>query len=114
MARIGYAIVIVIIVSGLFYVFLCRGASRSIAETGFAGNRMILAGIVFELMLLIVVGYTPWGHTLLATESVHSRIWFYAGLFAVGMIVLEELRKWFTRHGTAGKTSRKVDRICSE
>ena len=82
-----------IVVMQIANVFLCRSASRSLAEIGFGGNRIILAGVAFELLLLILVGYTPWGHILFATGAVPARVWLYAGAFALGMMVLEEFRK---------------------
>jgi sodium/potassium-transporting ATPase subunit alpha len=58
---------------------------------------MILIGVGAELVLILVVDYTRWGNALFGTAPIELRAWLFVIPFAVGMLILEELRKVFAR-----------------
>jgi magnesium-transporting ATPase (P-type) len=95
-----------IIVMQVVNVFLCRSTTRSIAATGILGNKLILAGVVLELALLLFIIYPPWGNSLLGAAPVAGAVWLFVMPFAASMLVLEELRKRIARGSTAASLSR--------
>jgi magnesium-transporting ATPase (P-type) len=56
-----------IIIMQVANVFLCRSERRSMFSTGLFSNKLILAGIVTELLLIVLVDYTPWGNFVFGT-----------------------------------------------
>jgi magnesium-transporting ATPase (P-type) len=78
-------------------VFLCRSATRSVFSTGLRGNALIVLGVISEILILLLINYTSWGNSLLATAPIGMEVWGFVIPFAAGMLVLEELRKWLAR-----------------
>jgi magnesium-transporting ATPase (P-type) len=64
---------------------------------GLRRNRLIWYGIGFEVLLLLLVVYTPWGNALFGTAPLGIEVWMFIAPFAVGMLLLEELRKALRR-----------------
>jgi magnesium-transporting ATPase (P-type) len=86
-----------IIVLQMVNAFVCRSASRSIFSTGILGNRLLIAGVVLEIVLILIINYTPWGNLVLGTAPLAAAVWVFILPFAAGMIALEELRKLIVR-----------------
>ena len=86
-----------IIVMQSVNVFLCRSSIQSVLTRRVLSNRLILAGVVVEIISLLLIVYTPWGNTLLETAPVPAELWLFLIPFAIGMVALEELRKWVVR-----------------
>jgi magnesium-transporting ATPase (P-type) len=82
-----------VIVMQIVNVFSCRSASRSVFSTGLLGNPLILWGVVLEIVLILLIDYTSWGNLLLGTAPIGGHVWLFVAPFAVGLLVLEELRK---------------------
>lgn len=78
-------------------VFLCRDAVRSVWSTGLRGNRLIVAGVLLEIALIALIVYTPWGNAVMGTAPVPPEVWLLLVAFAVGLLLLEESRKWLVR-----------------
>ena len=78
-------------------IFLCRHPSLSAFSRSLRRNNMIIYGIVFELSLLLLIDYTPWGNALFGTAPIGIEVWLYIMLFMPGMLLLEELRKSLVR-----------------
>ena len=74
-------------------VFLCRHPAISIFSRGHRRNRLIGYGILFELLLLSLIDYTPWGNALFGTAPLGIEVWLFIVPFGIGMLLLEELRK---------------------
>ena len=74
-------------------VFLCRHPSMSAFGRGPRRNRLIWYGIGFELLLLVLIDYTPWGTALFGTAPLDVEVWLFIAPFGIGMLLLEELRK---------------------
>jgi calcium-translocating P-type ATPase len=86
-----------IIVMQIANVFLCRSESRSAFETGLRGNPLILWGVVLEVGLIALIAYTPWGNALIGTAPIGGEVWLFVLPFAIGLLALEEVRKWIVR-----------------
>jgi sodium/potassium-transporting ATPase subunit alpha len=86
-----------IVVMQIVNVFLCRSNIRSVFSTGFRGNRLIVGGVLLEIALILLIDYTPWGNVILGTAPIAGEVWLFVMPFAVGLLVLEELRKWLVR-----------------
>jgi sodium/potassium-transporting ATPase subunit alpha len=95
-----------IIVMQIVNVFLCRSATRSLFSTGLRGNRLIIIGVISEITILLLIAYTPWGNSLLGTAPVGEKVWRIIIPFAIGMFLLEELRKWLARRRLLSLSSR--------
>ncbi|HXU91226.1 MAG TPA: cation-transporting P-type ATPase [Methylomirabilota bacterium] len=86
-----------IIVMQIVNVFLCRSATRSAWATGVRGNRLILWGVVLEVVLILAIDYTALGNTIFGTAPISWRVWLFMLPFAVALLGIEELRKWCGR-----------------
>lgn len=78
-------------------VFLCRHPTMSVFSRGHRRNPLIWYGIIFELVLLLLIAYTPWGNALFGTAPLDASVWLFIILFMPGMLLLEELRKAVVR-----------------
>jgi magnesium-transporting ATPase (P-type) len=65
-----------IVVMQVVNVFLCRSARGSTLSRGLLGNRLILAGLGAEALLLGIV-YTPWGQAVFATAPLPAWVWVF-------------------------------------
>ncbi|MFZ2300763.1 MAG: cation-transporting P-type ATPase [Gallionella sp.] len=86
-----------IIAMQIVNVFLCRHPAMSIFSRGHRRNRLIWYGLGFELLLLLLIGYTPWGNALFGTAPLGVEVWLFIVPFGIGMLLLEELRKAVVR-----------------
>jgi magnesium-transporting ATPase (P-type) len=88
-----------IIVMQVVNVFSCRDERASAFSFRFFSNPLILAGIAAEIGLILLIDYTPWGNLLFGTAPIPLEVWLFVIPFAVGMLGLEEARKWIVRRG---------------
>ena len=86
-----------IIVMQIVNVFLCRSSVRSAFSIDFVRNRLILFGVALEVALLLLINYSVWGNAILNTAAAPPGLWLFLIPLAVGMLVLEEGRKWLVR-----------------
>jgi sodium/potassium-transporting ATPase subunit alpha len=68
-----------------------------VLSTGVLGNPLILWGVLLEIVLILLIDYTPWGNLLLGTAPIGGHMWLFVAPFGVGLLVLEELRKQLAR-----------------
>ena len=94
-----------IIVMQIVNVFLCRSSIRSIFTINLTDNRLIIWGVALEVALLLLINYTPWGNMILDTAPVPSGLWLFLIPLAVGMLVLEEARKWVVRRSMSNASN---------
>jgi magnesium-transporting ATPase (P-type) len=78
-------------------VFLCRSDRLSLLRRGVLGNRLLLAGVAFEILLLLAIVYTPPGQSVFGTAPLPSEVWWLLPGLAGALLVLEELRKAIAR-----------------
>ena len=86
-----------IIITQIGNVFACRSFRESIFSIGFFSNRLILAGIAFEIALQLFIVYHPWGNAIFATSPIAAQIWFVLIPFAFVLFAAEEARKFFIK-----------------
>ncbi len=86
-----------IIVMQVANVFLCRSPDRSLLAAGILGNRLLLGGVAAEIALILLIDYTPLGNMVFGTSPIAAAVWLYVVPFALAMLLLEEVRKWFLR-----------------
>ena len=86
-----------IIVMQIVNVFLCRSTTRSVSAVGLFGNPLIGWGVFLEIALIVLIDYTPWGNLIFGTAPISAKVWFFVLPFGIGLLTLEELRKWFVR-----------------
>ncbi len=86
-----------IVVMQMVNIFLCRHPSLSAFSRGHRFNLMIAYGIVFELVLILLIVYTPWGNALFGTAPLAAGVWLFLVPFGLGMLLLEEGRKAVVR-----------------
>ena len=93
----GFTHFFAIIVMQVANVFLCRSRRDSAFRFGLFRNPLLLLGIVVELTLILLIDYTPWGNTVFRTAPIPLAVWLFVVPFALGMLLLEEARKWIDR-----------------
>jgi sodium/potassium-transporting ATPase subunit alpha len=86
-----------IVLMQIVNVYLCRSDRESVVASSLWSNRLILVGIGAELLLILAIDYTPWGNQLFGTAPLGLDVWLFVIPFAVGMVILEEVRKYFAR-----------------
>ncbi len=86
-----------IILMQVVNVFLCRSNRESAFVFGLLSNKLILLGIAAEITLILLIDYSPWGNKIFGTLPIPAGAWLFVVPFAVGMLVLEESRKWLVR-----------------
>jgi magnesium-transporting ATPase (P-type) len=82
-------------------VHLCRRRRTSIVSVPFFNNSLITAGIVAEVVLILLIVYTPPGQALFGTAPFGYQAWLLVPPFAVAMLLLEETRKALVRRREA-------------
>jgi sodium/potassium-transporting ATPase subunit alpha len=100
-----------IIVMQIVNVFVCRSPSRSVFSTGLLGNPLIHWGVVLEIVLIVLIVYTPWGNLIVGTAPIPAAVWLFVLPFGIALLVLDELRKQATgrpRSAPAGEIRRSA------
>jgi sodium/potassium-transporting ATPase subunit alpha len=78
-------------------VHLCRSRRRSMFGRSLFENRLIAAGIAFEVALILLIDYSVPGNALFGTAPIGYNVWLLVVPFALGMLLLEEGRKAIVR-----------------
>ena len=78
-------------------VHMCRSRTASVFARSLFANRLITAGILMELALIMAIDYTSVGNRLFGTSPIGLAAWLVVLPFAVAMLVLEEARKAIVR-----------------
>ena len=83
-----------IIIMQIVNVFLCKTPDRTLFGSAIFSNQLILWGVTLEIILILVIIYTPWGQIIFGTAPIPLSIWLFMLPFAAAMLLLEEVRKW--------------------
>ncbi|HAK89232.1 MAG TPA: ATPase [Nitrospiraceae bacterium] len=86
-----------IIITQIGNVFACRSFRESVFSIGFFSNKLIFAGIAFEIALQLFIVYHPWGNEIFATSPIAAQIWLVLIPFALVLFAAEEARKLIVR-----------------
>ena len=76
---------------------VCRTARENVSRIGFFTNRLLLAGIVFEIGLQILLVYTSTGQMIFGLSPIPLSEWLFLVPFAILLFVAEEGRKMIVR-----------------
>jgi sodium/potassium-transporting ATPase subunit alpha len=84
-----------IVVAQVANVFACRSDRVSLARLGWFTHPLLLWGIVIELVVLVLILYTPWGNAIFGTSPLP--LWIFGPLVfgALALLSAEEGRKFF-------------------
>jgi magnesium-transporting ATPase (P-type) len=102
LSRSGYvaattACLAAIVLTQIVNVHLCRSGSASVALSVRRWNGLIVAGVAIEVLLILLITYTPAGNALFGTAPLDARAWLFMLPFAAAMLAAEEMRKWTVR-----------------
>jgi len=86
-----------IVVMQIANVFACRSEKLSAFKIGFFNNKLILWGIVFELIFTCAIIYMPFFQKIFNTIGLGWKEWGILFVFMVIIFSLEELRKKLSR-----------------
>jgi calcium-translocating P-type ATPase len=86
-------------------VFACRTERESVFRAGLLGNRLVLCGIGFELLLLLLLVHLPGLARLFGLAPLHAGEWTLLLLYPPAVLGLEEARKWWLRRREARRRS---------
>jgi magnesium-transporting ATPase (P-type) len=87
---------------------LCRSEQQSIFSLGLTSNRLLVFGVFLEICLMAVIVYSPWGHSIFHTTALPLSVWLFFIPFMLGMLIIEETRKWFVRNLAKKKLSPSI------
>jgi potassium/sodium efflux P-type ATPase len=82
-----------IVVMQIANIFACRSEKYSAFKLGFFNNKLILWGIVFELIFASFIIYTPFLQKIFQTIGLGWKEWGILFIFMIVIFFLEELRK---------------------
>jgi magnesium-transporting ATPase (P-type) len=88
-------------------VHLCRSTLESVFTSARRWNALIMAGIATEIVLMLVIAYTPVGNAVFSTAPIDARAWLFMVPFAAAMLAAEELRKWIVRASARGARAQR-------
>jgi magnesium-transporting ATPase (P-type) len=100
-----------IVIMQVANLFLCRSDRESAFRFGLRDNRLVLVGIAVELVAIVLIDYTAPGQLLFGTGAVPASAWLFVIPFALGMVLLEEVRKWFVRRTSDPSSTASTVRI---
>ncbi|MBU0667129.1 MAG: HAD-IC family P-type ATPase [Nanoarchaeota archaeon] len=86
-----------IIICQIADVWICRTRRQSVFKSGFSKNKVILLGIMIELIILSIVVYLPGGNVFFGTQPLTAFEILLSVPFALIILFGDELRKIFIR-----------------
>jgi magnesium-transporting ATPase (P-type) len=86
-----------IVVTQLVNVQLCRSSRDSVFTSIRQWNGLLAAGMGIEVVLILVIAYTPVGNLVFGTAPIGADVWLFIVPFATAMVIGEEIRKWIVR-----------------
>jgi len=78
-------------------VFCCRTNLASIFSINLLDNRLVIAGVFVEILLLLLLLYWPFANHLFTTAPLGAAELLYAACWIPLVVVLDEMRKFFLR-----------------
>lgn len=74
--------------------FVSRSFRESVFSLGVFSNKLLLVGILFEIILQIFIVYYPLGNSIFSTYPIPLNVWLALIPFAVLLFIAEEARKF--------------------
>jgi len=88
------AVVGVLVIGELFYLFNCRSLSRSPFAVGFFSNRWLLSGVFIMIVLQLLFTYTPAMNRFFHSAPISLDAWLRIVLTGVAIYTIVEIEKW--------------------
>ena len=92
------AIILCQVANGL----ISKTSRQSLWQQGLFSNRWLLLGIAVELLLAAALVYVPSLHPWFGTAALSAGEFLLAWPFALGLLLLDESRRWWLRRGREG------------
>jgi len=86
-----------IVASQIGNVFACRTDKGSVFSAGFFKNRLVLFGIGAEILLILLLTYTPFMQRVFGLSPLSIAEWMFLLSFPVIVLLFEEIRKLAAR-----------------
>lgn len=88
-----------IVASQIGNVFACRTETESVFKAGLLKNRLVLLGIMVEVVLILLLVYTPFLQKVFGLAPLGLVDWAFLLIFGPVVLVAEEGRKFLMRKG---------------
>ncbi|MFC6253716.1 cation-translocating P-type ATPase [Secundilactobacillus hailunensis] len=75
----------------------CRTKDESLFKIGLFSNHMIWTGIIFEIILLTILSYTPVLQGMFHMTPLLGTDWLFLCIIPIPIVLIEEFRKWLLR-----------------
>ncbi|MFV0412457.1 MAG: cation-translocating P-type ATPase [Oscillospiraceae bacterium] len=75
----------------------CRTESQSVFKIGILGNKRVLFGIAFEIVLLCALIYVPFLQNIFNTAPIGVTDWLLLAVIPIPIFLIEEFRKFLVR-----------------
>jgi Ca2+-transporting ATPase len=98
-----------IVIMQIANVFACRTERASVFRVGFFSNRMVFAGIAFELVFAAVLIYVPFFQRIFGTAPIGWEGWLVLFAFTPVVFAVEEARKAIARRIRARRPAQFKD-----
>jgi magnesium-transporting ATPase (P-type) len=89
-----------IVIMQIGNVFACRSSKDSIFRLGFFSNRLVIIGIIAEVILSAFIVYHPYGNKIFGTAPLGMDVWLILLPFSIALLAADELRKLYVRKGS--------------
>jgi len=86
-----------IVIMQIGNVFACRSSHESMFRLGIFSNKLVIIGIIAEILLAIFIIYHPFGHRIFGTAPLGLDVWLILIPFSIGLLAAEEIRKAYIR-----------------
>jgi sodium/potassium-transporting ATPase subunit alpha len=86
-----------IVIMQIGNVFACRSSKDSIFTLGFFSNRLVIIGIIAEVILSAFIVYHPFGNSIFGTAPLGLDVWLILIPFSILLLAAEEIRKIYVR-----------------
>ncbi|MBI5193056.1 MAG: cation-transporting P-type ATPase [Nitrospirae bacterium] len=86
-----------IIMTQIANVLVCRSRINSVFSLSLKSNKLILYGILTEVILLLFIVYTNGGNVITGTSPLPIYAWLFFIPFSLFLLGMEELRKFIVR-----------------
>ncbi|MFB6468445.1 cation-translocating P-type ATPase [Cytobacillus sp. Hz8] len=98
-----YTVATTMTLSGLIFsqigaVMNCRTENQSVIKKGLWNNRTINVGIIIQVLFLGLMMYVPFMQDVFGTAPIGVKSWFFFFLIPPIILIIEEIRKAFSRH----------------
>jgi calcium-translocating P-type ATPase len=82
-----------IILMQVVNVFICKNPNSPLLRLATFSNPLVISGVVLELVLIMLIVYTPWGNQLFGTAPIALEIWYLILPCCLLMLIFETIRK---------------------